>query len=173
MLAEIRRERQALQQRLTALQTGQEKRAQAQRSAISLQRFADKITNLAFDKKRELLKTFIDGTPGTGIFVDKQRNIKIIGTLPLQPTDNPSSIQNTSMLWTVHNRRDVRLFSKRTSGKPVVPLTFTSTLTVYRACGSRLPESLKMNPVFEGRGYRRKRGRNTLTLRLLRVARSL
>jgi site-specific DNA recombinase len=96
LLDAIRQEREGLEYQRKCEQEHQHAQEQAKRATTTLATFANKLHNLGFAQQRDLLKTFIDGTPGTGIFVDAGRNVTIIGTVPV-PT-NPGSVQNTSML---------------------------------------------------------------------------
>ena len=100
ILSEIEREREAIEARVALIKQESEMQQQIQRVGMSLRHFRTKIEGLSFKKKRDILTTFVDGTPGTGIFVNPDRSIRIVGSVPIpQQGSTPGSVQNNMMLW--------------------------------------------------------------------------
>ncbi len=98
MCAEIRKERESIERQIALSQEEEEMRQRARRATVSFEGFASGIDNLSFPKRREILKTFIDGTPGTGVFVEKSGSLKIVGAVPVPADYLPGSVPNSSML---------------------------------------------------------------------------
>lgn len=100
-LEDIRRERKILERNLELLQQQSDRRDQVRKAQISLKDLAKRIKQFTFKDKREVLKTFIDGTPGTGVFVAADRSLRVVGVIPVPQPALPGSDQFSSMIWTL------------------------------------------------------------------------
>ena len=99
VLSEIEQERKAIEARLQLIKQASEVRQEIRRVGVSLKHLTKKIDNLQFQQKQDILRTFVDGTPGTGIFVSPDHSIRIVGSVPIPQQNNlPGTVQNSRML---------------------------------------------------------------------------
>ena len=98
MIAELQTERKGLEAKREILAEKSERPERTKKAGISLQQLTTAVNQMSFAKKREILKIFIDGTPGTGIFVTPDRRLNIVGTIPLMQQHAVGSEPNTNML---------------------------------------------------------------------------
>ena len=102
---------------------------------LSLQEYRRRLRMLSFSEKRRILKIFIDGSPGTGIFVSRDA-INIVGIIPVESRTTVQPRIQTSPFSTSRTTRPSGLEVTSTICRLFAQVNRNKNTARYSKCGT-------------------------------------